>query len=154
MKGRAAYRAVSGGWTAACALALGACGDGLGVEDDRCSGRIGDPSIATSCVIVEGRVLDPRGLPAPSVNVGVECFGEETLACEATPGETNRDGAYRFLVHNVNQEGGPGFVAVRARDRLFDRWGASDTIQVSFNPPGALANVYVLDIRLAPGPFD
>ena len=75
----------------ALALVLGGCRDSgvVAVEEDRCGGIIGDPSIPTSCVIVQGRVRDAGGVPVSSVNVTADCFGTETLGCGATPGETN-----------------------------------------------------------------
>jgi hypothetical protein len=132
-------------------LLLGACNDGVGLDDGLCSGRIGDPSIATSCVIVEGRVLDPAGAPVASANVTVDCFGPETVGCEANPGETGDDGAYRFMVHDLREEGGPGLVVVRAWHALTDRRAASDTTAVVFEIPGGIAPVYTIDVRLPEG---
>ncbi len=133
--------------TCAVAVILGGCDDGVRVEKDRCAGQIGDPSIATSCVIVQGQVLDPGGAPVSSVNVGVDCFGPER-GCGATPGETNGDGTYRLMVHNWEQAGGPGLVVVRAHDRVSDRRAVSDTAEVVFAAMGDLAPVYVIDLRL------
>ena len=138
--------------TTVLALVLGGCNESLGVEDDRCSGRIGDPSLPTSCVIVQGRVLEPGGIPVSSVNVALDCFGTETLGCEATPGETKADGTYRLMVHYLRVEGGRGRLVIRAHDQVRNRWAASDTVEVVFAAMGEVAPVYVIDLQLVEPP--
>ena len=140
----------------ALALMLGGCRGGgvVGVEEGRCAGIIGDPSIATSCVIVEGRVLNSGNVGVGSVNLSVDCFGPETLGCYATPGETGPDGTYRLVVHNLRREGGPGSVMVQAHDRLSDGRAVSDTLDVAFAAMGAVAPVYVVHLHLADATTD
>lgn len=138
--------------TTVLALVLGGCNEGLGVEEDRCSGRMGDPSFPTSCVIVRGRVLEPGGTPVSSVNVALDCFGTETLGCEATPGETTADGTYRLMVHYLREAGGRGRLVIRAHDRIRDRRALSDTVEVLFAAMGEVAPVYVIDLQLVEPP--
>ena len=132
---------------AAGVVILGACSDAAGVEDGRCAGRVGDPSIATSCVAVQGTVVGPGSEPLRAAFVTVDCFGAETQGCGAVPGRTEDDGAYRLVVHDLRRGGGPGFVVIRADDPPSGLRARSDTIPVRFVPMGDLYPVYIRDLR-------
>src|SRR3990172_8442685 len=76
---------------------LQGCDGGTGPSEDKCSGVIGDPSMATSCAVGEGRVVDQLYQPLRSANVRVHCFGPETTECWATPVVTDDSGHYRLM---------------------------------------------------------
>ena len=136
--------------TGVVALVTG-CDDGTGVSDDRCTGRIGDPSIATSCAVVEGRVVDQLYQPLRSANVRVDCFGPATSGCGATPVETDDAGRYRLMVHELRQEGTSGFLVVHAHHRLSGQHASSDTVPAVFVPMGTVYRAYIIDLRIPTG---
>lgn len=128
-----------------------ACNDGQRVDEDRCSGIGGDPFVPTSCVFVQGTVLGPDGAPVASANIAVDCFGSNVIGCQGT-GQSNGAGRYRLLVVDLAEAGGPAQVVLRVWDRASDRRAESDSIHVTFQPPGELAAVYDIDIHLQDAP--
>lgn len=122
------------------------CDDATGAGVELCPGHIGDPSVNTSCVFVEGKVLDPEGSPA-SAFVNIWC-GPEALLCEGGRGQSNANGSYRVVVHALKQSGGRGVVVASAWDNVRDIRAKSDTVAVDFVPKGEVAPVYQIDLQL------
>jgi hypothetical protein len=118
----------------AAALFVGGCDDGQSVEvdEDYCSAIMGDGSIATGCVVVEGRISDLAGAGVGSVNVALDCFATDGSGCHVVPTTTESDGTDHALAHDLNQAGGPGWVVVRAYHLPTDRRAESDTVDVVF----------------------
>lgn len=127
------------------------CDPGTGPTDDKCAGIISDPSVPTSCAVVEGRVIDQLYQPVRAANVRIECFGPEAGGCGATPGVTDDDGRYRLMVHDLRQEGAEGFVMVHAHDWPSGQRASSDTVPVVFAPMSTAYRVYSIDLRLVAG---